>query len=71
MQRYNSIFVIVGHSDKSAIAMKRFNAAMDAATDGRQKTATIHIGVDKDAALKSRLTGVALDEYILTVELYR
>jgi hypothetical protein len=36
-QRYDSIFVIVGHSDKSAIAaaMKRFNTAMDAATNGR------------------------------------
>ena len=28
-------------------------------------------GVDKDAALKSRLTGIALDEDILTVDLYR
>ena len=70
-QHYDSIFVIVGHSDRSAIAKKRFKAAMDAATDGREKTATIHVGVDQDAALKSRLTGVALDEYILTVDLYR
>jgi hypothetical protein len=72
-QRYDSIFVIVGHSDKSAIAaaMKRFNTALDAAIAGRQKVATIHVGVDKDAALKSQLTGVALDEYILNVDLYR
>ncbi len=40
-------------------------------TAGRQKLATIHFGEDKDAALKSRLTGVALENYILSVDLYR
>jgi hypothetical protein len=38
---------------------------------GRRKVATIHAGVDKDAGLKSRLTGVPLDEYILAVEFYQ
>jgi hypothetical protein len=72
-QRYDSIFVIAGHSDKSAAArvMTRFNTALQTVTADRQKIATIHVGVDKDASLKSRLTGVALDEYILTVDLYR
>ena len=38
-QRYDLIFVIVGHSDRSAIAgaMKRFNIALDAATVGRKR----------------------------------
>lgn len=72
-RRYDSIFVIAGHSDKSgnAAAIGKFNSALDAVTAGRQKVATIHAGVDEDAALKSRLTGVALDKNILTIDLYR
>ncbi|MFZ0846621.1 MAG: hypothetical protein WAM62_12585 [Pseudolabrys sp.] len=70
---YDSVFIVSGHSDKSGnvAAMRRFNEAVTAATDGRSKIATIHVGRDDDAALKTWLTGVALDNYILTVELYR
>jgi hypothetical protein len=40
-------------------------------TRGREKVAEIHVGRDEDAMLKTRLTGVPLDEFILTVDLYR
>lgn len=71
--RYDSIFVIVGHSDRSADAafMRKFDGAVSELTAGRRKAATIHAGVDADADLKSRLTGVVLDSHILTVDLYR
>jgi len=51
--------------------MTRFNTAPQTVTADRKKIATIHVGVDKGTSLKSRLTGVALDECILTVDLYR
>ena len=40
-------------------------------TAGRSKVATMGAGVDEDAALKSRLTGVRLDKTILTVDYYQ
>jgi hypothetical protein len=69
---YDSIFIVHGHSSNSAYRdfMRTFNEAMDRLTAGRQKTATIYAGHDDDAGLKSRLTGVALDTQILTVDLY-
>jgi hypothetical protein len=72
-QRYDSVFVIAGYSDKSAhaAAMDAFKSMVDSATAGRRKVATIHVGVDEDAGLKSRLTGVPLDKYLLAVDLYR
>lgn len=72
-RHYDSIFVIVGHSDRSASAdlMRKFNSALDTTTAGRRKAATVHFGVDEDAEIKSRLTGVPLDKYILTVDLYQ
>ena len=51
--------------------MGRFSALSDAATAGRHKVATLAAGRDEDAALKSRLTGVALDKTLLTIDLYR
>ncbi|HEY0222882.1 MAG TPA: hypothetical protein VGC38_00030 [Pseudolabrys sp.] len=73
VQRYDSVVVISGHSDKSENpqAMQGFDGAVAAVVAGRRKVATMHAGIDDDAALKTRLTGVALDKYILTVELYR
>jgi hypothetical protein len=70
---YDSVFVIAGHNDKSgnAAAMARFDALAAAAIAGHAKAATLTAGRDADAALKSRLTGVRLDEAILTVDLYR
>jgi len=73
VQRYDSVFVITGHSDLSANAavMQKFHELLASITAGRRKVATIPVGLDEDAALKSRLTGVPLDRYILTVDLYR
>lgn len=70
---YDSIFVISGHSDKSeqSVVQRAFTAAVDQATAGRQKRATMSAGIDDDAALKTRLTGVALDKAILKIEFYR
>jgi hypothetical protein len=72
-QHYDSIFVIHGHSDKSnnAALMRRFLAFTGEATAGRRKIATLFAGRDDDAPLKNRLTGVALDKTLLTVDLYR
>jgi hypothetical protein len=70
--RFDSIFVVSGHSDKSDTAvMARFLTAVANLSAGRQKVVTIHAGLDDDAALKTRLTGVRLDKNILTVDLYR
>ena len=65
--------MIAGHSNKSRSTgvMSRFADGVAKATAGRRKVATIHVGVDNDAALKTRLTGVPLDTFILTVDLYR
>ena len=72
-QHYDSIFIIYGHSDKStnAVLMGRFSTLVGEATAGRRKVATLFAGRDDDAPLKSRLTGVALDKTLLTVDLYR
>jgi hypothetical protein len=42
-----------------------------AVTAGRNKSSSFGAGLDEDAALKSRLSGVPLDRYILTVDYYR
>jgi hypothetical protein len=72
-RHFDSIFVISGHSNQSGNArfMNRFDTAVQGVLAGRTKTAEIHVGRDADAALKTRLTGVPLDDFILKVELYR
>lgn len=72
-RRFDSIFVISGHSDKSAnvAAMRRFNSLVSDATAGRSKAATLHAGLDEDAALKSHLSGTPLEKYILRIDYYR
>jgi len=72
-RRYDSIFVVFGHSDRSEnrAVMEKFAQLVAKVTAGRDKAATLAAGVDEDAALKSHLTGVALDRNILTVDLYR
>ena len=72
-QHYDSIFVVHGHSDKSknAAVMRRFADLAGEATAGRRKVAALFAGRDEDAPLKSRLTGVALDKTLLTVDLYQ
>jgi len=72
-RHYDSIFVISGHHDRSANKelTGQFNAFVADVTAGRRKLASVPIGRDEDAALKSRLTGVPLDANILTVDYYR
>ena len=72
-QRYRSLFIVSGYSNHSRNdrAMQGFAARVAEITRGRDKIATIRVGRDEDAALKTRLTGVPLDEFILTVALYR
>jgi hypothetical protein len=72
-RRYDSIFVISGHHDRSADQeiTGQFNQLIANATARRKKLASVPIGRDEDASLKSRLTGVPLEESILTVDYYR
>jgi hypothetical protein len=72
-RRYDSIFLIFGHNDRSdSIAlMNNFQAFVGELTVGRTKRASMPAGHDTDAALKTRLTGVPLDPAILTVDFYR
>jgi hypothetical protein len=65
--------VISGHHDRSTEAelTEQFNAMVAAATAGRSKLANVPIGRDDDAALKTRLTGVPLEQNILTLDYYR
>jgi hypothetical protein len=71
--RYDAIFVVHGHSDKASdpVFIARAAEALTRLLAGRQRLATLPAGRDEDAALKSRLTGVPLEEAILTVDLYR
>ena len=71
-RRYDTIFVVSGHSDRSGTAaMARYEAFVRQATAGRTKRATLGAGLDEDAPLKTRLTGVPLSRTILTVDVYR
>jgi hypothetical protein len=72
-RHYDSIFVISGHHDRSADKelTGQFDAFVADVTAGRRKLASVPIGRDEDAAMKSRLTGVPLDANILTVDYYR
>ena len=72
-RHYDSVFVISGHHDRSADAdlTKQFNELVANVTAGRNKRATVPIGRDEDAALKSRLTGVPLEKNILTLDYYQ
>ncbi|MGB6749239.1 MAG: hypothetical protein WBE51_14600 [Xanthobacteraceae bacterium] len=72
-RRYDSIFVISGHSNRSghAVTMANFQSLVAEATAGRTKVTSFGAGLDEDAALKSRLSGVPLDRYVLTVDYYR
>jgi hypothetical protein len=70
-QRYDSVFVITGHSPRVNAFMQEFNSALGKVTAGRRKVVTIHAGIDEDAEMKTWLTGVPLDKYIVSVDLYR
>jgi hypothetical protein len=65
-RRYDSIFVIFGHNDRSnSITM------MDNFQTFVVERASMPAGHDADAALKTRLTGVPLEPAILTIDFYR
>jgi hypothetical protein len=70
---YGSVLILSGYSNRSANqpAMQRFAARVAEMTAGREKIAELRVGHDEDAALKTWLTGVPLDRFILTVDLYR
>jgi hypothetical protein len=72
-QLYETVFVITGHSDKDTnfALMREFNSAVYEMTAKRRKAAIIHAGVDEDADIKTWLTGVPLDKYIISVDLYQ
>jgi hypothetical protein len=72
-QNYDTVFVASGQSHRSrrVAFMRNYENAVALLIAGRQKMASMPAGLDDDAALKSRLTGVALDKYILTIDLYR
>jgi len=72
-RHYDSIFVVSGHSDKSADATvsKQFSQLIAQAIAGRSKAASLSAGHDEDAPLKTRLTGVPLEKTILAVDYYR
>jgi hypothetical protein len=72
-QDYDTVFVVSGQSNRlrRVAFMRKYQSAVVLLTAGRQKIASMPAGLDNDAALKSRLTGVALDKYILTIDLYR
>jgi len=72
-RRYDTVFAIIGHSNFSdrPHVLQDLDAKLLAATSGKQKIAQMKAGLDRDAAIKSKLTGVPLQEYILAVDLYR
>jgi hypothetical protein len=72
-QRYDTVFVISGHNDRSEniALMDQFQTLVSDVTAGRLKRASVPVGYDADAALKTRLTGVPLDPAILTIDFYR
>ena len=70
-QRFDTIFVISGHNGEGEARMRQFKDFLADITAGRSKVATLRAGRDGDAALKTRLTGVHLDEAILTVDYYQ
>lgn len=72
-RHYDEVFVVSGRVSYLAGAkgMQRFAARAAEIAAGREKIAELHVGHDEDAMLKTRLTGVPLDEFILTVDLYR
>lgn len=70
---YDTIFLVSGHSNRSQYAryMQRYAAVVAQMTEGRRKVASMPAGLDEDAALKQRLSGVPLSRFILTVDVYR
>lgn len=72
-RHYDTVFSITGHSNLSAnrSIMQKLDEELARVTAGKQKVAEMRAGFDRDAAIKSRLTGVPLDPGILTIAVYR
>ena len=70
---YQTVIVVSGHNNCSGnvALMRRFAEGLETLIGERQKVATMPIGYDADAALKSRLTGPPLSAAILTFDVYR
>ena len=69
---YDTVVLIRGHNSRSGdVYDRRFEAHVQRVIGDRHKRAALEAGLDKDAALKTRLTGVSLSEHILAVEVYR
>jgi hypothetical protein len=72
-RQYRSVFVVSGYSDRSRQTrlMQWYAERIGEIVGGRDKIAELPVGHDEDAMLKTRLTGIPRDEFILTVDLYR
>jgi hypothetical protein len=69
---YDSIIVVSGQSNRSRNVnyIRRVEATIASVTEGKRAIAKMHAGLDEDAALKTWLTHVPLDKFILEVTLY-
>jgi hypothetical protein len=72
-RHFDTLFIIMGQSNRSRDKpfMRQVAAKIAEITGDRRQIAQLHAGLDQDAALKGQLTGMSLDEFILSVELYR
>ncbi len=72
-QHYRSIFIVRAYGDRSQSVrlMQRFVARVAEITRSRDRVAGVRAGHDTDSQLKTKLTGVPHDQFILTVDLYR
>jgi len=72
-RHYDTVFAITGHSNLSdnPSIIRNLNSALARMTAAKQKVAELNAGFDRDAAIKSRLTGVPLDPAILSIAVYR
>jgi hypothetical protein len=72
-RHYDTVFTILGHSNLSGYPgiMQKLQTALAAVTAGKHQVAAMSAGVDHDAAIKSRLTGVPLGGDILSIVMYR
>jgi len=69
---YGTIVIVSGHHSGAANVAAEHRAARAAAlVADRRKVATVPVGYDADAALKTRLTGTPLTAALLTVDIYR
>jgi len=69
---YGTIVIVGGHQARAAnVTVGHRTGRIAALVAGRRKVATVPVGHDADAALKSRLTGTPLTAALLTLDIYR